>query len=327
MGTMGLTGREGYSYGSMSVDARRKVNAYGNTVGVEPPWRTDFDPARPRGISGSAGPIAEYSPRQGIQRAMGAGRAYPSTVPPPPPQQAHDQTHLQYGVAPRTMNRSQAYAMAQQQQQQQLPPPQGYSPHAYPRQFNNRPPQPLPAPVPLQHQQHQQYDARQYGGAGGAGGSYPPPRSTSSMPLYARQSGGNNNYTSSPQLQSHEMDVSRFPLGGSDSSVGAGPNTYSQQQGLYQQRSSLPDRSGGGGGVGGSLGVGGDMHGFNDIMRDIDASLRLSEYTLPAADNGGGGVNGLTNTSFSTTISRPESDRAGANANPASSTQDDQKWY
>lgn len=316
----GPTGREGYSYGSLPVDARRKVNAFGSSVGAEPPWRTDFDPARPRGISGSAGP-AEYSPRQGIQRAMLANRAYPSTVPPP--QQVHDQ-HMQYGAAPR-MSRSQAYAMAQQQQQ---PPQQSYAPNPYPRHMNRPPaPQPFSAPLPPP----QPHDPRQFGAGGGA---YPPPARNTSMPLYARQGGS---YNTSPQLQPRELEVSRYSLSGlpePSGGQGVGSGTYSQQA-LYQ-RGALPERG---------AGVANDVHGYNDILRDIDVSLRLSDYVLPdtsygagasgngsALSNGGqnGGAPGLSNSSFSTTISRPtslERDRPGSASTGQSLQQDDQKWY
>jgi hypothetical protein len=327
----GLTGREGYSYGSLPVDARRKVNAFGSNVGAEPPWRTDFDPARPRGISGSAGPL-EFSPRQGIQRAMLANRAYPSTVPPPQlPQQAHDQ-HMQYGGAPR-MSRSQAYAMAQQQQQQQ-PPQQIYAPNAYPRHLNRPPPQQQPFAPPLPPPQP--HDPRQFGAGGGV---YPPPPArNTSMPLYARQGGS---YNTSPQLQPRELDVSRYSLGGPAEVIGgqgAGPGVYSQQS-LYQ-RGSLPERSGNGGAVN-------DVHGYNDILRDIDVSLRLGDYVLPDAgystgagavgnngslrDSGANGIGapGLSNISFSSTFSRPtslECDRTGSGPNTQNAP-DDQKWY
>lgn len=306
---------EGYSYGTVPVDARRKVNAFGSSVGVEPPWRTDFDPARPRGVSGNLVPVAEYSPRQGIQRAMLTNRAYPSTVPPPQ-QQMHDQ-HLPYGAAPR-MSRSQAYAMAQQQ----APPPQQqqpYAPNAYPRHFNNRQPQAMPVPPPP-HDPRQQF-----------GGTYPPPRSTASTPLYARQ----GSFNTSPQMQPRELDGGRYSMGGPSEQAGG---SYGSQS-MYQQQRGLPERNSNAGGHG----IGSDVHGYNDILRDIDVSLRLSDYGMPdgnygggpsrdsiGSNGGGGGAPGLSNTAFSTTITRPtslERDRVNSGSINSNTHDDQQKWY
>lgn len=293
----GTPGRpETYSYGGGgAVDSRRKINAYGSVAGGEQLWLTT-----PRGTISSTPAIAEYSPRQSIQRAQ---QNLQQQARPYSNGQAQNDLHQQqFGSMPRNPRTQ------QQQQQQQAPPPPpqygvqnpqlGYSAG---RQFAARPQ--IPPQVPMSVGA----DPRQVNGA------YPVRNAP--MPLYARQG---VQPQQSPQNQSRELDALRYSL--------------QPDQGVAQ-----PQRQSGGGGggplyqrpslAGNSLHSSGEdvNNHYGDLFRDINLSFSLNEFphadSLLSSRDGNPALSvGMSGTPFSNTISRPSSTA------PNAKLEEDQ-WY
>jgi len=320
--------------GNTAVDARRKINAYGQ--GTEQLWIAEQN--RPRVAGTAGGPaIAEYSPRQSIQRAQmgnlgGLQQQHPQAQNRTYPSQ---QGHLQPPTDPQFGQMQRNARQQQQQQQQQVPPqyapsPQMYNPGQQGRPYGGRPlqqMQPQGPPMPMQGMQGQNGPFPNNAAFAGRGSS-----SAAPMPLYARQGPSNSSQNmsqhTSPQNQQREMDALRYL-----------PNQQQQQQ---QDPSNgamrhVPSAAGGGSlyqrspisGLNNSLrGPGDDV---SDLFRDINLSFSLNDFAHHHSDSllsvnttreATPAIPGLSGTPFSGTISRPSSTAPNNSAKI-----DEEQWF
>lgn len=310
--------------GNTAIDARRKINAYGQ--GTEQLWIAEQN--RPRVAGAPGGPvIAEYSPRQSIQRAqMGNMGGMPQQQQQQPQNRSYPQS--QQGQPPMDPQFGQMQRNARQQQQsqpqlsQQAPPQYAPSPQMYnpgqARPYGGRPPQQM-APQGPQSMQ---------------GGQYPPNnaaftgRGSTAMPLYARPGPTHNPSLSqhaSPQNQHREMDALRYlqpqdPSAGSMRHGSIPSNSANNGSGALYQRSPL-------GGLNSSLH--GPADDVSDLFRDININFSLGDFnhhsdsllSVGTTREATPAIPGLNGTPFSGAISRPSSTA------PNSAKLDEEQWF
>lgn len=324
--------------GNTAIDARRKINAYGQ--GTEQLWIAEQN--RPRVAGTAVGPaIAEYSPRQSIQRAqMGnlgglqqqqqqqqpQNRTYPSS------QQGHQQPPMDPQFSQMQRNARQQQQQQQPQLSQQVPPqyapsPQMYNPGQQARPYGGRPLQQMPPQgPPMQGMQNGPFPTNNNNNNNAAFGG----RGSSAMPLYARQGPSTNNPNlsqhTSPQNQQREMDALRY--------LPQDPSHNNNNNGAMRHGSNPS-------GAGGPLyqrspmsGLNGSLHGpaddVSDLFRDINLNFSLSDFnhhsdsllSVNTTREATPSIPGLTGAPFSGTISRPSSAAPNGSAKI-----DEEQWF